>query len=69
MPTLHVPVAQREEIWPNVALTVRAAPGQRAMVEREVAAALTRTDPGVSFTFRTFDGLLAAVRAARLVEK
>lgn len=68
VPTLYVPVAQREEIWPNVALTVRTAPGQLAAVEREVAAALTRTDSGVSFTFRTFDQLLdATVTQERLV--
>lgn len=68
VPTLYVPVAQQEEIWPNVALTVRAAGGQRAAVEREVAAALTRTDPGTSFTFRTFDQLLeATVTQERLV--
>lgn len=68
VPTMYLPVAQREEIWPTVALTVRAATGQRVAVEREVAAALTRTDPGVSFTFRTFDQLLeATVTQERLV--
>ena len=57
--TMYVPVAQRapETFWPTVVLTVNAAPGQRAAVERDVAAALTQVDPTIAFTFGTFDQL------------
>jgi putative ABC transport system permease protein len=60
--TMYVPVRQRAlaVFWPTVLLTINAAPGQRAAVEREVAAALARTEPGVPFTFRTFDQFVQA---------
>src|SRR5207244_2809663 len=49
-------------------LTINAAPGQRAAVERDLAAALTRADPAVAFTFGTFDQLVeATVTQERLV--
>lgn len=68
VPTIYLPVAQLEQLGPGVALTVRAAPGQRTAVERELAAALTRVDPAVAFTFRTFDQLVdATVTQERLV--
>jgi predicted permease len=57
MPTIYLPVAIDQE-WSRMALTIATAPGRRAAVEREVAAALTRVDPSVSFTFRTYDQLL-----------
>jgi putative ABC transport system permease protein len=62
MATMYVPLAQREPeaFWPTVLLTINAAPGQRAAVERDVAAALARTEPGVAFTFRTFDQYIHA---------
>ena len=68
--TMYVPMAQREpaEFWPTVLLTINAAPGQRAAVERDVAAALTRVDPTVAFTFGTFDQLVeATVTQERLI--
>jgi predicted permease len=68
--TMYVPVAQRpkETFWETVILTINAAPGQRAAVERDVAAALTRVDPAIAFTFGTFDQLLeATVTQERLV--
>jgi predicted permease len=64
LPTLYVPLAQREpgewNSWRNVVLTIKAVPGQRALVERDVAAALTRADPTLVFRLGTFDQMLAA---------
>ena len=68
--TMYQPVAQQEpeRYWPTVVLTVKAAPGQRAAVERAVAAALARVDPNVAFTFGTFDQLVeATVTQERLI--
>jgi putative ABC transport system permease protein len=68
--TMYVPMAQREpaEFWPTVLLTINAAPGQRTAVERDVAAALTRVDPTIAFTFGTFDQLVqATVTQERLI--
>jgi predicted permease len=60
--TMYFPVAQRapETFWPTVLLTINAPPGQRAAVERDVAAAMTQTDPTVTFTFGTFDQIIEA---------
>jgi hypothetical protein len=68
--TLYFPVAQRDPMtfWTTVLLTVNAAPGQRAAVEHDVAAALTKADPAVAFTFGTFDQLVeATVTQERLI--
>jgi putative ABC transport system permease protein len=68
--TMYVAVAQRtpETFWPTVILTINAAPGQRAAVQRDVAAALTRADPTVGFTFGTFDQVVeATVTQERLI--
>jgi len=68
--TMYVPVAQRppETFWETVLLTINAAPGRRAAVERDVAAALTRVDPTIAFTFGTFDQLVeATVTQERLI--
>jgi hypothetical protein len=68
--TMLVPMAQRKPsmFWESVALTIKAAPGRRAAVEREVAAALTRVDPTITFTFGTFDQLVeATVTQERLI--
>jgi putative ABC transport system permease protein len=68
--TMYVPMAQRRpsEFWPAVLLTINAAPGRRAAVERDVASALTRADPAVAFTFGTFDQLVdATVTQERLI--
>ncbi len=60
-PTMYLPLAQRPQTFSRVALTVAAAtPGQRATLERDVAAALTQVDASVAFTFRTFDQLVDA---------
>ncbi|HXW07679.1 MAG TPA: ABC transporter permease [Vicinamibacterales bacterium] len=68
VPTIYLPLAQREQLGATLALTARAVPGQRATVERGVAAALTRVDPAIAFTFRTFDQLVdATVTQERLV--
>ena len=68
--TMYFPVAQRAPatFWPTVLLTINAARAQRAAVERDVAAALTQTDPTVAFTFGTFDQLVeATVTQERLI--
>jgi hypothetical protein len=68
--TMYVPVAQQapERFWPTVLLTLNAAPGQRAAVERDVGEALTRVDPAIAFTFGTFDQLVeATVTQERLI--
>jgi ABC-type antimicrobial peptide transport system permease subunit len=68
--TMYVPIAQRKpsEFWETVLLTINAAPGQRAVVERDLAAALTRVDPTIAFTFGTFDQLVeATVTQERLI--
>ena len=64
LPTMYVPLAQREprdwNSWGNAVLTIKAVSGQRALVERDVATALTRADPTVVFTSRTFDQMVDA---------
>jgi predicted permease len=72
LPTMYEPLAQREpsdwSSWRTAVLTIRAAPGQRALVERDVAAALTQADPTVVFTSGTFDQIVdATVTQERLV--
>ena len=68
MPTVFLPLAQRPQNFQSAALTVAAAPGRRAAVERDVAATLTRVDPSTAFTFRTFDELVdATVTQERLI--
>jgi putative ABC transport system permease protein len=64
LPTLYVPLAQREprewNSWRNVVLTIKAVSGQRALVERDVATALTQADPTLVFKSGTFDQMLVA---------
>ena len=70
LPTMYVPLAQRNPsgFWDTVLLTINAAPGMRATVERDAAAALTRADPTIAFTFGTFDQLVGAtVTQERLI--
>ena len=67
---MYVAVAQRppEDYWPTVLLTINAPPDRRAAVERDVAAALTATDPTVALSFGNFDELVAAtITQERLV--
>ncbi|HTM23658.1 MAG TPA: FtsX-like permease family protein [Vicinamibacterales bacterium] len=69
--TMYVAVTQQppKTFWPAVQLTIHTAPGERAAVERDVAAALIRIDPKVVFTPGTFDQLIAAtVAQERLIE-
>ena len=64
LPTMYVPLAQREprewNSWRSVVLTIEAAAGQRARVERDVATALTKADPTLVFTSGTFDQMIVA---------
>ena len=64
LPTMYVALAQREprewNSWRNLVLTIKAAPGQRALVERDVATALTHADPTLVFKSGTFDQMLDA---------
>jgi putative ABC transport system permease protein len=64
LPTMYVALAQREppewDSWRNVVLTIRAVSGQRALVERDAATALTQADPTLVFTSGTFDQMLVA---------
>ena len=64
LPTMYVALAQREprewNSWRNVVLTIKAVSGQRALVERDVATALTQADPTLVFTSGTFDQMLVA---------
>ena len=60
--TIYVPLAQREpREWNSSAvLTIKAASGQRGLVERDVATALTQADPTLVFTSGTFDQIVEA---------
>jgi putative ABC transport system permease protein len=64
VPTMYVPLAQREprewNSWRNAVLTIKAVSGQRALVERDVATALTQADPTLVFISGTFDQMLVA---------
>ena len=65
LPTLYVPLAQREpDDWSaSAVLTMKTMPGQRARVERDLATALTQAEPTVVFTSLTFDQLVDATAA------
>ena len=68
--TMYLPVAQQAPptFWPTVLLTINAPSGRRVALERDVAAALTRADPSVAFTFGNFDQLVeATVTQERLI--
>jgi predicted permease len=62
--TMYVPLAQRDprewSSWANAVLMIKAAPGQRAVVERDVARALTEVDSTMLFTSATFDQMIDA---------
>ncbi len=65
--TMYEPIAQRNpsEFWETVLLTINAAAGQRAAVERDVTAALRKS---MQLTFGTFDRLVeATVTQERLI--
>ena len=74
--TMYVPITQfpaisrrtSSEFWDMVLLTINAARDTRAVVERDVAKALTRADPQIAFTSGTFDQLVeATVTQERLI--
>jgi ABC-type antimicrobial peptide transport system permease subunit len=70
--TMYVPLAQREprgwNSWGAAVLTIKAVSGQRALVERDVATALTQADPTLVFTSGTFDQIVdATVTQERLM--
>jgi putative ABC transport system permease protein len=72
LPTMYVPLAQREprqwNSWRDAVLIIKAVSGQRALVERDVAAALTQADPTLVFSSGTFDQIVdATVTQERLV--
>jgi putative ABC transport system permease protein len=72
LPQLYVPLAQREprewNFWQDAVLTIKAVPGERALVERDIARALTQADPTVVFTSGTFDQIVdATVTQERLI--
>ena len=72
LPTMYVPLAQREprgwNSWGAAVLTIKAVSGQRALVERDVATALTQADPTIVFTSGTFDQIVdATVTQERLI--
>ena len=72
LPTMYVPLAQREprewNSWRDAVLTIKAVSGQRALVERDVATALTQADPTIVFTSGTFDQIVdATVTQERLI--
>lgn len=68
MATMYVPLAQVQPLGETVILTINADRRQRAVVERDVAAALTRTEPAIAFVFRTFDQFIdARVTQERLI--
>jgi ABC-type antimicrobial peptide transport system permease subunit len=60
LPQLYVPRAQSGTSGRNAVLTIKAAPGQRALVERDVAAALAQAEPNLVFTTGTFDQMVDA---------
>jgi hypothetical protein len=60
MATMYVPLAQVQPLAETVILTINADRDHRAAVERDVAAALARTEPTIAFVFRTFDQFIAA---------
>ncbi len=72
LPTMYVPLAQRQprewNSWRDAVLTIKTVSGQRALIERDVAAALTQVDPTLVFTSGTFDQIVdATVTRERLI--
>ena len=68
MATMYVPLAQVQPLGDTVILTINADRSQRAAVQREVAAALTRTEPAIAFVFWTFDQFIdARITQERLI--
>ena len=68
MATMYVPLAQAQPLGESVILTINADRRRRVAVEREVAAALARTEPSIAFVFRTFDQFIdARITQERLI--
>ena len=72
LPLMYMALEQRDSrewnSWRDAVLTIKAVPGQRATVERDIAAALTQVDSAVVFTSWTFDQIVdATVTQERLI--
>jgi predicted permease len=68
MATMYVPLTQVQPLGETVILTINADRGQRAAVQREVGAALARTEPAIAFVFRTVDQFIdARITQERLI--
>jgi len=63
-PSIYVPLAQSSGLFPPdrtvITISVRSAAGSPALLTRNVAAALTRTEPDVTFSLRPLSDYLAA---------
>jgi predicted permease len=67
-PTLYAPLTQLEDVGPSPVITVRAAGSLADTLGRELAAAMNRTEPRISFSIRPLSGQLrASIRQERLV--
>jgi putative ABC transport system permease protein len=67
-PVIYVAFAQLDQIPGAAVITARAANGRAETLARDLAAVVTRTDPGVTFSVRFVDAQLrAAIRQERLV--
>ncbi len=60
MATMYVPLAQVQPLGATVILTINVDRGRRAAVQRNVTAALARTEPAITFVLRTFDQFIDA---------
>ena len=67
-PTVYLPMAQLDEMWPFATLGVRTEIASPALLAREVAAAIGAVDPSLSLSFRLLsDQVGAAVMRERIV--
>ncbi len=67
-PTMYIPMAQQEEVFPDAVITVRAAAGPPEALTRGLGQAIAGVDPGTTFTIRPYSTQLrSAVRQERLV--
>ena len=71
-PSIYVPLAQSSGLFPPdrtaIAISVRSAAGSPALLTRTVGAALTRTEPDVTFSLRPLsDDLDASLAQERIV--
>ncbi len=57
-PTVYVPVAQADRLWPDVTLTVETWPGARGSIERSLVETLSRVDARTAFTLHWYEDLV-----------